>query len=206
MATNSDSTARYSVGDLIVEVGTQRVTRNGGEITLPELSFQLLLTLIEAAPNTLSIDELIELNWSGAPVSPETVAQCVQLLRDALGDDPEKPAYIESTRGRGYCLIPTVTQLTERAPKEGLFKELVRRRVPQTAIIYLAVGWGFTQLAIAFSESLRRYAMILFLAGFPVVMYLAWTYDLRLRTRRLVQAAVVFGLAVVVAHILLPAD
>ena len=38
--------AVFLVGDLHVDVGQQRVTRAGIEITLPNLSFQLLLALI----------------------------------------------------------------------------------------------------------------------------------------------------------------
>jgi DNA-binding response OmpR family regulator len=44
----------FTVGDLHVDVGTQCVTRAGVEITLPNLSFQLRLALIRAAPNVLS--------------------------------------------------------------------------------------------------------------------------------------------------------
>jgi hypothetical protein len=40
----------FLVGDLQVDVGQQRVTRAGIEITLPNLSFQLLLALIRVAP------------------------------------------------------------------------------------------------------------------------------------------------------------
>ena len=42
----------FLVGDLHVDVGQQRVTRAGIEITLPNLSFQLLLALIRVAPNS----------------------------------------------------------------------------------------------------------------------------------------------------------
>ena len=36
----------FDVGDLRVDVGQQRVTRAGTEITLPNLSFQLLLLTV----------------------------------------------------------------------------------------------------------------------------------------------------------------
>jgi len=44
----------FIVGDLYVDVGQQRVTRAGSDIALPNLSFQLLLALVRAAPNVLS--------------------------------------------------------------------------------------------------------------------------------------------------------
>jgi len=44
----------FLVGDLHVEVAQQRVTRAGIAITLPILSFELLLALIRAAPSSVA--------------------------------------------------------------------------------------------------------------------------------------------------------
>ena len=74
-------------GDLRVDVGQQRVTRSGMEITLPNLSFQLLVALIRVAPNVLSHDLLMARVWPGLVVSPETLNKHVNLLREALGDE-----------------------------------------------------------------------------------------------------------------------
>lgn len=70
-------------------------------ITLPKLSYDLLLALVRAAPNLISLDELMRLVWPGVIASPETVSQRVKLLRDALQDDPRQPRYIAGLRGRG---------------------------------------------------------------------------------------------------------
>lgn len=101
--------SRYQVGDLLIDTGRQRVTRGDEVIALPKLSYDLLLALVRAAPNLHSLDALMELVWPKAVVSPETVSQRIKLLRDALGDDPRSPRYIEGLRGRGYRLIPSVT-------------------------------------------------------------------------------------------------
>ncbi|MCH7893925.1 MAG: winged helix-turn-helix transcriptional regulator [Proteobacteria bacterium] len=52
------------LGDLILDAGTMRVTRDGKEIALPKLSFDLLQALAEAAPNLVTIDELIDKVWA----------------------------------------------------------------------------------------------------------------------------------------------
>jgi TolB-like protein/DNA-binding winged helix-turn-helix (wHTH) protein len=101
-------TLQYRVGDLLIDAGPQRVTRDGNVIALPKLSYDLLLALVRAAPNLLSIDALMGEVWPKLIVSPETVSQRIKLLRDALGDDPRNPRYVEGLRGRGYRLIPTV--------------------------------------------------------------------------------------------------
>lgn len=100
----------YVMGDLCVDAGRRTVVRGSEEITLPKLSFDLLLALAEAAPNAVSIDEFMERVWPGLVVSPETVSQRVKLLRDALGDDPKNPRYVAGIRGHGYRAVPSVSR------------------------------------------------------------------------------------------------
>ncbi len=102
---------KYSVGDLTIETGRQLVIRATESIALPKLSYDLLLILVRAAPNLVSLDELMRLVWPGIIVSPETVIQRVKLLRDALDDDPRVPRYIGALRGRGYQIVAAVKEI-----------------------------------------------------------------------------------------------
>ena len=104
---------RFRIDDLDIDVGKAEVTRQGEIIPLPKLSFDLLLALINTAPGIATIDDLLQRVWPGLVVSPETVAQRVKLLRDAIKDDSKSPHYILGVRGRGYRLIPAVEQLDE---------------------------------------------------------------------------------------------
>jgi TolB-like protein/DNA-binding winged helix-turn-helix (wHTH) protein len=106
----------FLVGDLRVDIGQQRLTRAGVEITLPNLSFQLLVALIRAAPNVLSHDALMERVWPGLIVSPETVTKRVNLLREALGDNAQEPRYIAGVRSRGYQLVAAVSAVARQIP------------------------------------------------------------------------------------------
>jgi TolB-like protein/DNA-binding winged helix-turn-helix (wHTH) protein/Tfp pilus assembly protein PilF len=99
---------QFYLADLHVDLGLQSVRRDTVDIPLPKLSFDVLLALARAAPNIISIDELMSQVWQGLVVNPETVSQRIKLLRDALGDDPQAPRYITSMRGRGYRLLPAV--------------------------------------------------------------------------------------------------
>lgn len=112
-------TERWRAGDIELDVGQQRVLRAGVPVDLPRLSFEMLLALMRAAPNFLSNEELMNRVWPGLVVSPETVTQRVKLLRDALGDDPKRPACIEGLRARGYRLIPGVTRLEDGVAAPG---------------------------------------------------------------------------------------
>jgi len=97
---------RWQVDDLIIDVGGQVVLRGNETIPLPKHSFNFLLALVHAAPNVVSVDELMSRVWIGVFVSGETVTQRAKLLRDALGDDPRKPRYFTVRRGTGYQLLP----------------------------------------------------------------------------------------------------
>jgi TolB-like protein/DNA-binding winged helix-turn-helix (wHTH) protein/Tfp pilus assembly protein PilF len=103
--------AEYCVGDLIVNVQRERVTRKGHEIPLAKLSFDLLAMLIRKAPDLVSVESLMQQVWPGLVVGPETVSQRIKLIRDALDDDPKQPRYIAGVRGRGYRLVAPVERL-----------------------------------------------------------------------------------------------
>ncbi len=103
------------MGDLDIEVGLQRVTRGGAEVPLPKLSYDLLMALVQAAPNLVSHEELLARVWPGLIVTDKTVSQRVKLLRDALGDDPEAPRYVAGLRGRGYRIVAPVTAIEATA-------------------------------------------------------------------------------------------
>ncbi|MCB1588387.1 MAG: winged helix-turn-helix domain-containing protein, partial [Xanthomonadales bacterium] len=106
----------WQVGDLWVDPGSARVVREGADIELPELSFRLLLALIEAAPERLSKDQLIAAVWRGGVVSDETLTQRVRLLRQALGDSPSAPRYLRAVRNYGYRLIAPVEPVAAGQP------------------------------------------------------------------------------------------
>jgi DNA-binding winged helix-turn-helix (wHTH) protein len=59
----------YQIDDLIINLGQQRVTRAGSDIPLPHLSFDLLVTLAQAAPNFVSFDHQ-ERVWPGLVIVP----------------------------------------------------------------------------------------------------------------------------------------
>jgi DNA-binding winged helix-turn-helix (wHTH) protein len=98
---------------LILDTRRQRLWRDGQEIPLPKLSYDLFVVLVRRSPEVASNEELMKAVWPGLVVSPETVSQRVKLLRDALGDDPRTPRYVGSLRGRGYHLVPPVEALAD---------------------------------------------------------------------------------------------
>lgn len=103
----------YRVEDLLVDLDRQTVQRDGVLLDLPDLSFRLLATLVEHAPNRVAKDELIREVWDDVFVSDETLAQRVRLLRQTLDEDSQNPRYIASVRGRGYRLVCPIEAVDE---------------------------------------------------------------------------------------------
>jgi TolB-like protein/DNA-binding winged helix-turn-helix (wHTH) protein len=120
----------YIVGDLRVDVGQQRVLRADRDIELPNLSFQFLVALVEAAPNVVSNELLMARVWPGLIVSPETVIKRVKLLRDALGDEAREPRYIAGVRSRGYRLVASVARAENRPAVEAVLAAAIPDGAP----------------------------------------------------------------------------
>lgn len=148
-----DVAAIYRAGDLTIEMGRQRVLRGEHELSLPKLSFDLLMTLVRAAPNVVTLDALTQKVWPDVVVGPETLSQRIKLLRDALGDDSRRPRYIASLRSRGYRFIPPVVRLSSHADAQaehvvavatsGAMSALPRRRLrPFVAALLILAAVG----------------------------------------------------------------
>ena len=89
-------------GDLTFDTRRSLVQRNGETIDLPELSYRLLVYLVQSAPQTADRDELAREVWGQEYVGEDVIAQRIALIRKALGDDPVHPTYIRTVRGKGY--------------------------------------------------------------------------------------------------------
>lgn len=138
---------RWQVDDLIIDVGGQLVLRGDEAIPLPRRSFSFLLALVHAAPNVVSIDELMNRVWNGLFVNGETVTQRAKLLRDALGDDAKEPRYFTVRRGTGYQLVPMPRALAGPADSARLPTLVTAKWKPAiAAALFLAAlgGAGIT--------------------------------------------------------------
>lgn len=110
---------RCKLGDLTVDLGRKAVFRGDTQLPLPKLSYEFLLALMDAAPDLVSNEKLLDTVWRGVIVGPETIGQRAKLLRDALGDNSRMPRYVAVQRGLGYRLIPEVVRLPMQPALDG---------------------------------------------------------------------------------------
>ena len=111
----------YRVGDLLVDVTGASVSRHGERIVLPPRTFELLVALVRRYPCTVRRHDLLETVWPDEIVSDQTLSHRVMVLRKALGDHAEEPAYVAGERGFGYRrLVPVERTCSgELAPPTG---------------------------------------------------------------------------------------
>jgi DNA-binding winged helix-turn-helix (wHTH) protein/tetratricopeptide (TPR) repeat protein len=119
---------QYRVGDLQIDLARRHVSRDGRELRLGKLTFDLLAALVRAAPDPVSADVLLKSVWAGTVVERETVSQRIKRLRTALGDNAGTPRYISSSRGFGYRVIVPVAPVSEERPPEGVRRRIYLRR------------------------------------------------------------------------------
>ncbi|MGC1457236.1 MAG: winged helix-turn-helix domain-containing protein [Steroidobacteraceae bacterium] len=149
----------YRFADLVIDTRARRVTRDGAELAIAGLSFDLLVELVRAAPGLVSVDALMTSVWKEIIVSPETITQRVKLLRQALGDTADNPRYIAGRRGYGYRLVTPVLAISE-ASRTGEPKPRPRR-----GRWYLSAALGLVALAAAILGYNRWHRDV---AGLPV--------------------------------------
>jgi len=136
---------RYYFHDLLLDVQRGVLTRHGNEVSLPKLSYNLLLALVTASPTLLSQQSLIDKVWGNIVIGDETLKQRIKLLRRSLGDNASAPIYIEAVRGRGYRLIPEVScEKTIAKPATVMIDLSADDRFPNLSAQQLSGVWQYT--------------------------------------------------------------
>ena len=93
--------------------------RNADEVRLPPRALTILRHLVERAGRIVSKQTLMDVAWKDAHVSEASLTEAVGLIRQALGDDPQKPEFIQTVHRRGYRFIaPVATEMPSPAPPE----------------------------------------------------------------------------------------
>jgi len=103
------------VGDWAVSPAQNLLERDGLSVKLKPRAMDVLVYLAEHAGEVVSTDELISTVWQGRVVGYGTIYQSINQLRQALGSDTQKAAYIETISKRGYRLVADVELIPESA-------------------------------------------------------------------------------------------
>ena len=93
----------YRFGDFALDTSTRQLLRGGRPAHLSPKAFQLLQTLLEAAPRALSKAELQDRVWPDTFVVEANLQHLIVEIRASLGDDPRHPRYVRTVHRFGYA-------------------------------------------------------------------------------------------------------
>ena len=103
----SDLQPRLRFGLFEADLQASELRHNGDKVKLQELPFRALVVLLSRPNEIISRDEIRNALWP-ADVFVDFdrgITSAIKRLRDALGDSPENPIFIETIERRGYRWI-----------------------------------------------------------------------------------------------------
>src|ERR1700692_400404 len=104
---SSPRSQRIAFDNFAVDLRSGEVRKNGARIRLQAQPFQLLGLLLENVGEVVTREEICRQLWPADTFVDfeHSLAAAVNKIREALGDSPENPKYIETLPKRGYRFI-----------------------------------------------------------------------------------------------------
>lgn len=100
----------FRFGDFELNLAAYTLRRPSGRIKLEKLPMEILILLIQNAGALVERREIQAALW-GTDVFVErdsAINTAIRKIRQVLGDDPEKPRFVETVVGKGYRFIAPV--------------------------------------------------------------------------------------------------
>lgn len=106
----ANSTGRVKAGKFEVDLRSGELWRNGEKIKLQQRPFQILAALLEKPGEVVTREDIQQKVWATETFVDfeHSINTAVKKLREALGDDPENPTYIQTLPRRGYRFVAPV--------------------------------------------------------------------------------------------------
>ena len=98
---------RIRFGEFEADVATGELRRGGTLVPIQDLPFRLLAALLERPGELVMRGELAARLWGLQTYVDSTAGlnTAVAKLREALGDNPDQPIYVETVPKRGYRFV-----------------------------------------------------------------------------------------------------
>jgi DNA-binding winged helix-turn-helix (wHTH) protein len=115
---------RFGIFELDTEAG--QLCKNGRVVRLQPKPFKLLCLLAEKTGMLVTREEIQKALWSSDEFVDfeQGVNFAIKQVRDALGEDAERPLYIQTVPRRGYRFLAPVERASEKEedPDDGIFR------------------------------------------------------------------------------------
>lgn len=189
----------FRVGDWLIEPKASRASSGEQSVTLPDDQLRVLMALAARHGEAIDRRSLRAELRPGQAGAEERLRNAVAGLRTLFGEKARQPRYIASVGSEAYALIAhfepvappaavAATNVAPNKPVEGrasaLLGELRRRNVLKVTASYLVGMWIVLQVAqvtfapLRFPDWWMTALTILAVIGLPIVVALAWAYEI----------------------------
>ena len=122
-----------ALGDVELDLGRYELRREGRRVKLEKKPMDLLIFLLGRREQLVSRQEIVAKLWrSDLFIDTEpNINNIVRKIRTALGDDSEKPRFLETVVGKGYRFIGPVRVIDARYPQSELGPRVALPEVPE---------------------------------------------------------------------------
>jgi TolB-like protein/DNA-binding winged helix-turn-helix (wHTH) protein/tetratricopeptide (TPR) repeat protein len=138
----------YRFGEFELDLDARKLRRRGEPVPLERRPFDLLVLLVAAKGRLVSRDDIIARLWPANVIIDfdSGINTLVRKARNALGDSPEQPVFIETIAGRGYRFIaplkePAAAAVPATLPARRHAPRLIAAVVTTAIIIAAVLAW-----------------------------------------------------------------
>jgi pimeloyl-ACP methyl ester carboxylesterase len=114
--------AQIAFGPFRLDPVNETLTRDGRPVRLRPKAFAMLSHLVGAAGRLVTKKDLLDTLWADVFVGDAALKTCMREIREALGDDAQRPRYIETAHCRGYRFVAPIDDVDAVSPADALFK------------------------------------------------------------------------------------
>jgi eukaryotic-like serine/threonine-protein kinase len=126
------------------------LSRDGREIPLPPRVIGVLALLLTRPGEVVPRQDLLDRVWKDSFVTDTSLAEAISFLRQALGDDPQAPRYVQTVHRRGYRFVAPLMapDLGVEKPPEAVTAG-TSEPIAQPSIAGVLMPWSIAAVAAA---------------------------------------------------------
>jgi DNA-binding winged helix-turn-helix (wHTH) protein/tetratricopeptide (TPR) repeat protein len=119
---------RADAGEIELDLGRYELRRSGRRIKLEKKPMELLILLVRRRDQLVSRTDIVAKLWrSDLFIDVElNINNVVRKIRTALGDDSDRPRFIETVVGKGYRFVGRVRVIEARTPHSDFGSGVMR--------------------------------------------------------------------------------
>ena len=119
--------SKQSSGEVEVDLGRYEFRRSGRRIKLEKKPMELLIFLLGRREQMVSREDIVKKLWrSDLFIDTEkNVNNIVRKLRTALGDNAERPRFLETVVGKGYRFVGPIRVIDAKYPASDAARQSV---------------------------------------------------------------------------------